>query len=213
MLAMGASNNVVAHGTIMASDDPFDTIHGIPISYENVRVSIDVAIKPLAPLPFSVRDELLTVGEAVGSYVVWPKNLIILSQNEDLNKKHQSKGKKIEEVIGKMEVFYLEKFHSSKKWLEKYTAKLMVSNDTIDIHKESNIIGEDGIVNLMKSDIHEFCAMEEISTNCIVIYIRYLYGILKQNKLLDKFAFVDPNHIAYFVGSKEERARLLNKRL
>ncbi|KAI9196224.1 hypothetical protein LWI28_022076 [Acer negundo] len=78
MLAVGANDNIVAHGTIMASDDPFDTIHGIPISDENVRVSIDVAIKPSALLPFSVCDELLTVGEAVGSYVAWPKNLIIL---------------------------------------------------------------------------------------------------------------------------------------
>ncbi|KAK4859747.1 hypothetical protein QYF36_010985 [Acer negundo] len=59
----------------------------------------------------------------------------------------------------------------------------------------------------------EFCAMEEISANSIVIYIRYLYGILKQNKLFDKFVFVDPNHIVYSVGSKEERARSLNKRL
>ncbi|KAI9185669.1 hypothetical protein LWI28_009451 [Acer negundo] len=40
-----------------------------------------------------------------------------------------------------------------------------------------------------------------------------LYCNLHKNKLFDKFAFVDPNHIAYSVGSKEERARLLNKRL
>lgn len=59
-----------------------NTVHGAPLGEGNVRVSIDIANKEEALLPFPVRDELITVGQAVGSHVAWPQELVIVGNNK-----------------------------------------------------------------------------------------------------------------------------------
>ena len=80
-LAVGSKSNVVALGTIMPTDGPDAMVHGIPLN-GNVRVTIDVAIKGSALLPIPIRDELITISQAIGSYVAWPKEFIIFSSDE-----------------------------------------------------------------------------------------------------------------------------------
>lgn len=42
-----------------------------------IRVSVDGGIQDEATLPCPVKDELETVGQAIGSHVAWPRNLVI----------------------------------------------------------------------------------------------------------------------------------------
>ncbi|KAK0574577.1 hypothetical protein LWI29_025685 [Acer saccharum] len=65
----------------MPTDGPDAMVHGIPLN-ENVRVTIDVAIKGSSLLPIPVWDELITISQAIGSYVAWPREFIIFSSDE-----------------------------------------------------------------------------------------------------------------------------------
>lgn len=78
-LVVGSVDNIVAHATIMESgDDPEAVIHGRPLGDDNRRVSVYYAIDEKAKVPFPVEDEIVTVKHAMGSWVAWPKDLIIL---------------------------------------------------------------------------------------------------------------------------------------
>ncbi|GMN63171.1 hypothetical protein TIFTF001_032247 [Ficus carica] len=54
---------------------PIDTVHGIPLGEENVRVTITVPKLNHALLPI-LTNEATSIEEAVGGFVVWPKSLV-----------------------------------------------------------------------------------------------------------------------------------------
>lgn len=78
---MDSRENIVAHGVIMPTNDPTTTIHGIPLR-DNVRVTIDKTIKGSTYLPILVSNELVTVNDVIGSYVAWPKDLVVFFSDE-----------------------------------------------------------------------------------------------------------------------------------
>ncbi|XP_062021061.1 uncharacterized protein LOC133737549 [Rosa rugosa] len=78
-LALGYVENIVAYATVMECDDPSQTIHGAPLGDGNKRVSIYTALDEKPKVPFPVKDEIETVKQAMGSWVAWPKDLIITS--------------------------------------------------------------------------------------------------------------------------------------
>ncbi|KAL6185455.1 hypothetical protein ACLB2K_041588 [Fragaria x ananassa] len=78
-LVVGSVDNIVAHATIMETgDDPEAVIHGRPLGDDNRHVSVYYAIDEKAKVPFPVENEIVTVKHAMGSWVAWPKDLIIL---------------------------------------------------------------------------------------------------------------------------------------
>ena len=79
-LALGSLNNIVAIGTIVevAVQSSHQTIHGIPLGEGNVRVSVIRTVIDNAKLPFPINDEIMTVHDAIGTCVAWPKNMIVL---------------------------------------------------------------------------------------------------------------------------------------
>ena len=79
-LALGSIDHVVALATVMTSDSPSHTCYGIPLGDENMRVSVYAALEEKALIPMPVKDEIHTVKQAMGSWVLWPKNLIIFSE-------------------------------------------------------------------------------------------------------------------------------------
>lgn len=81
-LAVGSINNIVSHGTIIEVDAENHTVHGVPLGEGNIRVAIDAALDEQALLPIPVTEELVTVGQAVGSHVAWPKHLVKLMDEE-----------------------------------------------------------------------------------------------------------------------------------
>lgn len=54
-------------------------VHGRPLLIENEKVSIDKVIEGTAPLPVPTQ-YLERVGDAIGSFVQWPKELIIIDK-------------------------------------------------------------------------------------------------------------------------------------
>ncbi|CAL5343691.1 unnamed protein product [Camellia sinensis] len=77
-LAIGSIENIVAHGTVYERIEHNEAIHTVPLGESNVRVSVEVVIQKDAPLPIPIPDEMFIVGEAVGFFVAWPKNLVLV---------------------------------------------------------------------------------------------------------------------------------------
>ncbi|KAM5552517.1 hypothetical protein ABKV19_027060, partial [Rosa sericea] len=78
-LAIDSVEHIVACATVMACEDPSQLVHGTPLGDGNVRVSIYAALEEKAKVPFPVKDEIETVKQAMGSWVAWPKHLVIKS--------------------------------------------------------------------------------------------------------------------------------------
>jgi hypothetical protein len=53
-------------------------LHNKPIGADNVKVSICVPIVPNAAIPFPLED-IAYVSDAVGTFIAWPKRLVIKS--------------------------------------------------------------------------------------------------------------------------------------
>ncbi|KAL8096080.1 hypothetical protein AgCh_037149 [Apium graveolens] len=72
---------VVARGTIFPTNSQGNMIHNNPIASQNVKVYVDevLAEYQLTPLPVPC-DEHETIGNAVGSFVQWSKELVMLGQ-------------------------------------------------------------------------------------------------------------------------------------
>ena len=71
---METLGNIVAVGTIR---DFEGLVHGVPLENENACVSLDVLNVGDAPLPFPILDEFDTVKGVIGSFIAWPKELIL----------------------------------------------------------------------------------------------------------------------------------------
>ncbi|KAM0009363.1 putative transposase, Tnp1/En/Spm [Helianthus debilis subsp. tardiflorus] len=71
-------NNCVAYGTIHLSTGK-QSIHGVPLQDNCYRVSIDKVVKEAAFLPVE-SCEVKTVGDALNTFVAWPKYLVTTSQ-------------------------------------------------------------------------------------------------------------------------------------
>ncbi|GMN64903.1 hypothetical protein TIFTF001_033979 [Ficus carica] len=68
---------LVAIGRAYVDCVPTDTVHGIPLGEENVRVTITVPKLNRALLPIPT-NEATSIKEAVGGFVAWPKSLVVV---------------------------------------------------------------------------------------------------------------------------------------
>ena len=83
-LAVGSLSNIVAYANIdevLVLEESEQTIHGVRLEEENARVSITQVIQGDAKIPFPIGDEIMTVEQAVGTFIAWPRNLIALGNN------------------------------------------------------------------------------------------------------------------------------------
>lgn len=78
-MAVDTVDNIVAIGRVMnlQVETSIQLIHGVPLGENHVRVTVIRAIEGDAFVPIPVRDEILTVDDAVGSCVAWPKDLVV----------------------------------------------------------------------------------------------------------------------------------------
>jgi hypothetical protein len=74
---------VVGHGMVHPSSRPSDQCHNQQILVDHVKVGIDAVESSYegTPLPVPTRHHN-TIGEAVGSFVQWPKSLVLLRDND-----------------------------------------------------------------------------------------------------------------------------------
>lgn len=77
-LAVETIENKVAFGLLFDDENMNKSIHGVALQPGCARVSVDGAIQGDALIPIPIKGEIETVDQAVGSYVSWPRDLIIL---------------------------------------------------------------------------------------------------------------------------------------
>ncbi|GMN31738.1 hypothetical protein TIFTF001_046539 [Ficus carica] len=73
-----------------------------------------------------------------------------------------------------------------------YAHSFMREGNQIEVPIPYTIMGFDMPVFLSFDDIYEFINLQEISANCILVYIRYLEELCRINGRAEKFVFVSP---------------------
>ncbi|XP_063948209.1 uncharacterized protein LOC108217919 [Daucus carota subsp. sativus] len=202
---------VVARGTVFPSNSQgVNMIHNIPMASHNVRVSIDDVVPEyqLTPLPVSC-DEHDNIGNAAGSFVQWPKDLVTLGQDPiSLEKKKSHK------MTPKAKVHDSEKVESKGSVTPvKKNRPIIVDDISLSEHcaglsfllkkrppnKKGDVFtyeenGED-LIHITPEDVDQFLKMRWLNTPIIEIFLKYVSTLCKQLKD-DTFAFMLPSRLA-----------------
>ncbi|RAL49561.1 hypothetical protein DM860_018220 [Cuscuta australis] len=184
-LAVGSVDNIVAHAKVYGFSRMDDlTLHGEKLGEEYAKVSITEAIKD-DDIPVPIPGEVLTVEQAKGTFVAWPKELIVLdvlpkgkSNLKTVKKKKAPKRLKKahvqddEECGQEFQVEFGAEYPLKLKrlWL---WAKEALSDDrahTFVLNKDA--FGVEKKLSVFLSDIHALCARGEMAGSIITIYIQ-----------------------------------------
>ncbi|GMN71196.1 hypothetical protein TIFTF001_051800, partial [Ficus carica] len=183
---------LVAFGRAWLESLPTDTVHGIPLGEGNVRVSINVPKLKKAPLPIPTY-KATTVEDAINGFVAWPKTLVELDTS--MNKASRGPSHVADPESGKKKT-------PKKAWKKNHrlsdrgTTSSMRQGNQIEVPIPYTIMTFEMPVFLSYEDIYEFINLQEISANCILVYMRYLEELCRINGQADKFAFVSPTLIS-----------------
>ncbi|XP_062014258.1 uncharacterized protein LOC133730738 [Rosa rugosa] len=177
-LAIGSVEHIVACATVMECKDPSQLVHGTPLGDGNVRVSIYAAPEEKAKVPFPVKDEIETVKQAMGSWVAWPKHLVIKSHLKKPPKDSAEKKKKRKE-IGEEDSeieFGLAKLApslpASLKMLCLWGEDAFKDGHTISFYMEPEVFGFSRKTYILGKDVRRLTSMRELTGTCIVVYQR-----------------------------------------
>ncbi|KAK9942844.1 hypothetical protein M0R45_008491 [Rubus argutus] len=187
-LALGSIDHIVARATVMECDDPSQTVHGAPLGDDSLRVSIYYAIEEKALVPFPVQDEIRTVKQAMGSWVAWPKELIIMSPEKRKKLLQENEDSEVQFSLQKL----APTLPASLKMLCMWGEEAFKDGHTINFEMDSEVFGYVRKTYIIGTDVRRLASMREITANCIVVYLRYLYDVLTRYKMRDMIAFVDP---------------------
>ncbi|GER34281.1 lipid-transfer protein [Striga asiatica] len=193
-----------------------ETIHTRPLPIDHVKVSLEVAFEPNALLPVPVDDEeLITVRDAIGTFVVWPKNLVFV--NKSISENPQNKGTKNSNVPkrngeekhtkGSNEVGTARN-GSYCSYLTMHVQLLMRPGDLLpSIMMAKEIFGVSFEEKLGVDEINHVVMHQWIGVSAVCTYIRYLYETFMVRKQLSKrFFFLSP-HVTSFLLKKEEQMK------
>ncbi|CAI8595491.1 unnamed protein product [Vicia faba] len=189
-----------------------NTVHGMTLPPGYVKVNIDVAIVPNAPLPISVEDgDVSMVGQAIGTIVPWPTKLLeFVAECEKIPGQSQNKGNNIQHSV---EYSVSSPNKSNKKFkieesprvggsagianlpfLDMYVKKMMRVGSLIQIKMEESIFGEEFLEQLRVESIKEILDHNWLSASIITVFSRYLYDkFISPNGLINKFSFISPH--------------------
>ncbi|GMN74361.1 hypothetical protein TIFTF001_052360 [Ficus carica] len=93
------------------------------------------------------------------------------------------------------------------KPLAYYAHSSMRQGNQIEVPIPYTIMGFDMPVFLSFEDIYEFINLQEISANCILVYMRYLEELCRINGQAEKFVFVSPSLISPVRTDTEDAGR------
>ncbi|GMN56024.1 hypothetical protein TIFTF001_025148 [Ficus carica] len=93
------------------------------------------------------------------------------------------------------------------KHLAYYAHISMRQGNQIEVPIPYTIMGFDMPVFLSFEDIYEFINLQEISANCILVYMRYLEELCRINGQAEKFVFVSPSLISPVRTDTEDAGR------
>ncbi|KAM5578065.1 hypothetical protein ABKV19_008405, partial [Rosa sericea] len=186
-LAVDTISNVVAFGTVFEEKDVSRMIHGVPLKEGCVRVSVDGAIQEEARLPFPVDGEMELVGQAVGSHVAWPEELVI----RRVNKKNKRKMDFVKQLFDKAE---LNPFVPKRcKLLYKHAKNIMSqTNESISTVLDDSVFGVQKELFILTENVTDLLEMNKIGQGVIAAYMANLHETLLERDELDTFGFIDP---------------------
>ncbi|XP_040371537.1 uncharacterized protein LOC112184523 isoform X2 [Rosa chinensis] len=215
-VAINSLDNVVAFGTIVEVDieASIQTILGVPMGEENVRVSVTKAIVEDALLQFPLKDEIVKIRDAIGTCVAWPKNLIIPPTVEQKGEKRKIVKKRNRDIYDDDHHDDLEnlpvKLPLPLKMLCQWANTFLKDGVTIHTSLGEELFGHPKKVAIFRRDVYAMTNMKEILSSSLVMYMSYLHQVLKKTKMLEMNAFIDPAHTgALGCGNPTERARSL----
>ncbi|CAA0823079.1 Unknown protein, partial [Striga hermonthica] len=195
-----------------------ETIHTRPLPIDHVKVSLEVAFEPNAFLPVSIDDEaLITVRDAIGTFVAWPKNLV--SVNKSISDNLQNKGTKNSIVPkgngeenrtkGSNEVDTARN-GSYCSYLTMHVQLLMRPSDLLpSIMMAKETFGVSFEEKLGVDEINHVVMHQWIGVSAVCTYIRYLYEKFMVHKQLSKrFFFLSP-HVTSFLVKKDEQIKAI----
>ncbi|GMN62968.1 hypothetical protein TIFTF001_032039 [Ficus carica] len=207
---------LVANGRAYMDCVPTDTVHGIPLGEENVRVTITVLKikRELLPNP---TNEATCIEEAVGAFVAWPKRLVVvqtsLSQasqgpnhapdKEDEGNKRTKKRAGRKKIQSQPEVqqqpaqeelpsFDFNEIPFELRPLAYYIQSSMRDGTQIMCPLQQFVIGDDMPIYIGFEDVYHFITFKEISANSIMVYIRYLADCCARTSMDQRFEFISP---------------------
>ncbi|GMN51334.1 hypothetical protein TIFTF001_020478 [Ficus carica] len=93
------------------------------------------------------------------------------------------------------------------KPLAYYAHSSMRQGNQIEVPIPYTIMGFETPVFLSFEDIYEFSNLQEISANCILVYMRYLEELCRINGQAEKFVFVSPSLISPVRTDTEDAGR------
>ncbi|GMN65130.1 hypothetical protein TIFTF001_034189 [Ficus carica] len=211
---------LVTFGRAWLESLPTDTVHGIPLGEGNVRESINVKKLKKAPLPIPMY-EASTVEDAINGFVAWPKTVVELDTSMNKASRGPShipdpalgKKKKRQRKLGNKTIdsrtevqqgvqqqqqplFDFNNMNMTMRPLAFYAHSSMRQGDQIEVPIPYTIMTFEMPVVLSFEDIYKFINLQEISANCILVYMRYLEELCRINGQADKFAFVSPTLIS-----------------
>ena len=187
---------LVALGRAYMDCVPTDTVHGIPLGEENVRVTITVPKLNNALLPISTNDAT-TIEEAVGGFVSWPKSLVVVqtslsqaskcpsrapereAEGSKRTKKRAGRKKiqsqpEVEQQPAQQEMpsFEFNDISFELRPLAFYAQSSMRDGTQIVCPQQHFVMGDEMPIYIGFEDIYHFISFKEISANSIMIYIR-----------------------------------------
>ncbi|GMN60149.1 hypothetical protein TIFTF001_029245 [Ficus carica] len=120
------------------------------------------------------------------------------------NKRQKKLGKKMinsqtevqQDVQQHKALFNFNKMNMEMRPLAYYAHSFMREGNQIEVPIPYTITGFDMPIFLSFDDIYEFINLQEISANCILLYIRYLEELCMINGRAEKFVFVSPTLIS-----------------
>ncbi|XP_073031271.1 uncharacterized protein [Primulina eburnea] len=187
-ITLEGRKNIVAYGTVVCVKGEDKLIHGVLLPHNCIRVSIDEAVDKLTPLPVPIPSECETIGDAVGTLVVWPEHLIVKSNEK-------AERKTIEQSMKKHHLSA--SFPRSLHMLYCYSKRALDAGRYISMILDHDVFGDDYKLILHLDYIIPLYHLDPISANCAVGYIWHLYKNLLKDKKMEKFRFVNPHSIPY----------------
>ncbi|KAL6199636.1 hypothetical protein ACLB2K_029419 [Fragaria x ananassa] len=216
-LAVGSVDNIVAHATIMESGDDLEAvIHGRPLGDDNRRVSVYYAIDEKVKVSFPVEDEIVTVKHAMGSWVAWPKDLIILPNEKPGVDQVSKKKRKRSELAVQMEEANVTLAELAPNLSGPYEMLCTAMKDGRELSSniEPEVFGYICSSYIIGNDVVVIATMEKVTGNLIASYQRYLYSKLEAYRMVDMIAFVHPSQIGVVgCGTGTQRTENIAKRL
>ncbi|KAL6218702.1 hypothetical protein ACLB2K_011912 [Fragaria x ananassa] len=216
-LAVDTMENIVAMAKVIdvGGESSNQLLYGVPLGENNMHVSVIRAIEGDALVPIPVRDEILTVDDAVGSCVAWPKDLVVthgakaVTATTETKKPKRGYGRKI--LIQRIQEN--EDLDNLPPNLPK--ALLDLCNWANTFHKEgktvntvfqADLFGHPKKAYICRADVYSIAHKKEVSNSVLFFYMSYLNKVLKQKKMEDMIRFVDSDKVSA-IGSGTPTAR------